>query len=354
MALQVIPTSFAVVDYCAAISRGEIQINRDYQRSPAVWPQAARSFLIETILLRYPMPKLSLYQLTDVKSRKVTKEIVDGQQRSMAICDYYNDAFPIAISSGLVSARGKKYSELDEDLQDAFLDYAVQVDLFVSATRDEIIDVFRRINSYTVPLNPEEQRHAVFQGKFKWFIYRLSAEYGNPMTDMGAFSAGQLVRMADTKLYCEICNALATGITTTNRKTLDALYRSRDSSFPEEETWEAALSSALDWLIGMPELHKSALMKTYHLYSLLLAWIDLSGKAPGSRIQVSANLRLADRESVVRGLTRLAEALEDTEDDRRDRLFDGFRRASQSKTNVKDQRLERFRWYCRALGGELT
>ena len=44
----------------------------------------------------------------------------------------------------------------------------------VGATPDQIRETFRRINSYTVPLNPEEHRHAVFQGDFKWFMHDLT------------------------------------------------------------------------------------------------------------------------------------------------------------------------------------
>jgi hypothetical protein len=79
------PTNYTIADYCAAMQRKEIVVNSDYQRSDKVWPPAARSFLIETILLNYSMPKLSLYQVTDVKSRKTYKEIVDGQQRSKIV-----------------------------------------------------------------------------------------------------------------------------------------------------------------------------------------------------------------------------------------------------------------------------
>jgi len=38
----------------------------------------------------------------------------------------------------------------------------------VAATPAEVREVFRRINSYTVPLNSEEQRHATYQGPFKF------------------------------------------------------------------------------------------------------------------------------------------------------------------------------------------
>jgi hypothetical protein len=352
MALQVVPTSYAVADYCAALERKEIIVNRDYQRSPEVWPEAARSFLVETILLGYPMPKLSLYQLSDVKSRKVYKEIVDGQQRSMAINDYFNDGFAVDRKSTLPEARGKKYSELPEELRAGFIAYPVQVDLFVSATRDEIIDVFRRINSYTVPLNPEEQRHALHQGKFKWFIYRISSRYDNALNTIGAFSDSQLVRMADTKLYTEICHAIEFGITTTNRGALDRLYDLKDATFPEEDTWEAELSHALDWIVSVPELHKSALLKPYQLYSLVLAVMACSGSAMATVNEMRGGCgNIAEREKVARGLTRLAGALEDVP---RDKSLSAFAEASGSRTNVAAQRKERVRWFCQALEGELS
>jgi hypothetical protein len=90
-------------------------------------------------------------------------------------------------------------------------------DLFVGATPAEVREVFRRINSYTVPLNAEEQRHATYQGPFKWFIARLSKDLGDAQIEMGAFTQKQLVRMADSKLFTELSHALLNGITTTNK-----------------------------------------------------------------------------------------------------------------------------------------
>lgn len=91
--MKITPTTFTIVDYCTAMTRKEIIVERAYQRSAQVWPQAARSFLIESILLGYPIPKLYLYQQTDLKSRKTIKHIVDGQQRSFTILDFYENKF---------------------------------------------------------------------------------------------------------------------------------------------------------------------------------------------------------------------------------------------------------------------
>src|SRR5438552_1917392 len=110
--MKIIGTNYSIADYCQGMERSEIVVNQEYQRSDKVWPPAARSFLIETILLSYPMPKLSLFQVLDVKSKKTIKEIVDGQQRSRAIFDFYNDKFSLARSSEVESAAGKSYSQL--------------------------------------------------------------------------------------------------------------------------------------------------------------------------------------------------------------------------------------------------
>ena len=125
---------------------------------------AAKSFLIETILLNYPIPKLSLFQKTDLRSRKTYKEIVDGQQRSRAILEFFEDKFRLSRSCEITEVAGKLYSQLAEEFQQDFLDYSLSVDLFVSANPIEIREVFRRINSYTVPLNPEEKRYSIYLG----------------------------------------------------------------------------------------------------------------------------------------------------------------------------------------------
>lgn len=69
--MHITSTNYTVADYCQAMSRNEMIVNRKYQRSDKVWPPVARSFLIETILLNYPIPKLSLFQRTDVKIGKL-------------------------------------------------------------------------------------------------------------------------------------------------------------------------------------------------------------------------------------------------------------------------------------------
>src|SRR5690606_35419547 len=194
---------------CEQMSEGKIVVNREYQRSNRVWPTKARSYLIDTIIHGFPVPKLSLYQSTDLKTKKTLKEIVDGQQRSTTILDFLNNEFKI---SGKSPLSGSYFSQLDDVAKTAFLDYQISLDIFVSATKEEIRQVFRRINSYTVPLNRQELRHARWQGDFKWFIVEMIEIYASLLKEIGTFTESQLSRMRDASLLTKVVLSTQVGI----------------------------------------------------------------------------------------------------------------------------------------------
>ena len=98
------------------------------------------------------------------------------------------------------------------------------------------------MNSYTVPLNAEEQRHASYQGKFKWFINDLADKLEGALLAMGVFKEKQLVRMQDNKSLTEQPDPFSHGIRTTNKKELDAMYKDLDYDFPERR---ATISASL-------------------------------------------------------------------------------------------------------------
>ncbi|MGB9072124.1 MAG: DUF262 domain-containing protein [Terriglobales bacterium] len=343
-------SQFTVADYCKGMKRNEIVVNRDYQRSDHVWPQAARSYLIETILKGFPIPKLYLYQITDVKSRETHKEIVDGQQRSVAILDFYNDKFKVSKLAENEDIRNRKYSELDQEYKQAFLDYAIDVDLFVSATTAEVVEVFRRMNSYTVPLNPEEQRHAGYQGKFKWFINDLADKLEAIFLETGVFREKQLVRMGDNKLLTELCDSFVNGIRTTSKQILDSLYKNRDETFPERDDFYERLTTTFTRIRKMDAIHQTALMKPYMVYSLAQSIThSLKPIRKFNKLFKSPKLKSLDFTTVLPNLSALAQAAEQEEAEGK---FADFIKASNEKTNTRENRIARFKWFCRALTSE--
>jgi len=349
--MKSLSTSYTVADYCNDMNSHEIVVNRDYQRSDKVWPPVARSYLIESILLDYPIPKLFLYPITDLKSKKTIKEIVDGQQRSQAIVDFYNNILRISVKSTYLEARGKLYQQLDEELQSNFLSYSLSVDLLQQATPDEIRESFRRMNSYTVPLNPEEVRHAVYQGDFKWFVNELSSKYDKTFANLGVFTNKQLIRMVDFKLIAEIIDAYLYGITNSSKRRLDNLYESFDSEFPRKDEIEERINKAMDFIIDLKEIHNGPLMKPYNIYSFILAINHVHSPIETLNREYEAPRGYSpERDKVISNLSMLAEALNNDETPKK---YKDFVMANTSKTNGALHRSKRFKWFCKALVGHI-
>ena len=345
--LTSLPTNMTISDYCNAMDRNEIIVNRTYQRSDQVWPEVAKSFLIESVLLGFPMPKIYLHSRTDLKTRTTVKEIVDGQQRSRTIHDYFHDKFALNSKLETEEVRGQRYSELDEEWQARFVTYSLSIDLFVAASNNEVREIFTRMNSYTVPLKPEEKRHAEYQGAFKWFIYELSRGFSPFLRDVGVFLEKSLVRMQDMKLFTEICHAIDNGVTTTNSVALNALYKKYDKDDGGVRVIEERLKPALDSIINFQFLASSQLSRAHIFYSLVLALINGENPIPGFERQTLIDLRNAD-EAEAR-LAELSEALNLEGPELNASPWKEFVEASASRTNVKDQREKRIRAFERAL-----
>ncbi len=330
----------------------DIIVNRDYQRTNKVWPTAARSYLIDTLLHGFPMPKMSLRQVTDVRTRRTYKEIVDGQQRSQVILDFYSNK--LRISGRDHRGTGSRYSELDEENQNRFLSYPLSVDLYVGATDAEIREVFRRINSYTVPLNPQEKRHAVWQGCFKWFVATNSSTYAQCLKEMGVFSESQLSRMSDSVLISEFCMSLAVSVFSASDTKLEEFYKSNDLDYPASAETQRRIDAVFGAILGWPELHRGPLMRSYNFLTLALAVTHIQN--PCDKLQELFPIRtpaLLDERSLL-NLSVLAEAVSSADEAEVDGPFTDFVLACSEGTNRLKQRQTRFRYFCRALTHQLN
>ena len=120
----------SVGDYCKSLNDGLITVNEEYQRNAGIWAAYARSFFIESILLEYPIPKIFLYSKVDLKSRSTIKEIVDGQQRSHSLQNFYNKRFRLSSKIDTEELRGLNYNQLSEEYQSKFISYSLPIDEF--------------------------------------------------------------------------------------------------------------------------------------------------------------------------------------------------------------------------------
>ena len=143
-------------------------VNPEYQRGGGLWPATAKSYFIDTILRDFPFPKVYFHERVDQDSKKPRREIVDGQQRLSTIVDYADGKF--ALGRNARELAGKRLSDLEQDQQNTFWAYTVSVDVIRNADRNDILQMFRRMNAFTLPLNEAEKRHSEFFGAFKDWV----------------------------------------------------------------------------------------------------------------------------------------------------------------------------------------
>lgn len=272
--MRAVYAPMSVGDYCKALNDHLIVVNDEYQRNSGIWASYARSFFIESILLEYPIPKIFLYSKVDLKTRQTVKEIVDGQQRSHALQNFYNKKFKLSSKIEAVDLRGKNYNQLSEEYQSAFLSYSLPIDEFRGVQPPEIQESFRRMNASNVPLNDEEQRNAKFQGPFKWFIQRVGQRYSEALHAIGLLSRRDLVRMADGRIYAEIVHTIEGGFVTTKSAEIDNLYKKYNTLFNEEDRYYGYLEVGIESVMQDTTLHQRELLRGYMFQTLALIFID--------------------------------------------------------------------------------
>ena len=264
-------TNYSVIELLQMLDRKELTVNQDYQRGTGLWPNSASAYFIDTILEDFTFPKIYIYEYIDRSVRGPRREIVDGQQRINAIHRFYNDGFRL---QGDGVNKGRLYSELDEDTQNCFLSYSVPIDVIRSASRAEILQMFRRMNAYTMPLNEAEKRHSAFHGSFKWFVNRVSDDLSEFFVEFKVFTTKQITRMADSTLISDVILAMEEGIVSTSPKQLENIYEKYNENFLDEDKYRIRIISAFDFIRDELEpLRGSFMMKPYALHSLIVALI---------------------------------------------------------------------------------
>lgn len=328
--------------YCHLLNEKSIVVNEDYQRKGGLWTPQARSFFIESILLEYPIPKIFLYAKVDLKNRATLKEIVDGQQRSLALQQFYNKKFKLSTKLETEELRGKNYNQLDDKYKSAFLSYSLPIDEFRGVTPEEIQESFRRMNASNIPLNDEEQRNARFQGPFKWFIQAVAKRYSPALAQAGLFSRRDMIRMVDTKDFAEIVHVIENGFVTTKGLQIDNLYKRYNVEFDNEEIYTEMLAVGIEEFLTREMLHRKPLLKHHIFQALALIFIDRKfGLGLLDRAMAAAEFEQVPSFENLELETLLA-ALDDPEEF--PQLF-SFVEAASSGTNVGRAKARRFVYF---------
>ncbi|MDO4239550.1 DUF262 domain-containing protein [Micrococcus sp.] len=205
---------------------GTLELSPKFQRRP-VWTSSAKSYFIDSILRGFPVPPIHIRLY---RSRGgAMREIIDGQQRLRAVFDYIEDKFSL---SSTVSSdwSGKRFSDLSEDEQERIQMYkfhAFQYDLISDA---QVLEIFSRMNTYSVRLSSQELRHGRYFGEFKSTIDTIARDHLEFWRRFRIFSENSIARMQEVEFTAELAIMMMDGFQD-KKKSIDAFYGHLDASW---------------------------------------------------------------------------------------------------------------------------
>ncbi|MDT8446519.1 MAG: DUF262 domain-containing protein [bacterium] len=148
----------------------EIDMAPDFQRYGGVWRIEAESRLIESLLIKIPLPAFYFDASDDERWL-----VVDGLQRLTTIKKFVIDkSLQLKGLEFLHDYEGKCFDDLSRALQRRIEETSLVVYLIQPGTPHRVkFDIFKRINTGGQPLSAQEIRHALNQGKATVFLKEL-------------------------------------------------------------------------------------------------------------------------------------------------------------------------------------
>ena len=132
---------------------GKLDVRPAYQRE-FVYKEKERNAVISTVMKGFPLNVMYW-----AKNPDGTFEVMDGQQRTISLCQYFNGDF----AWGELEMGAKYFHRQLSDMQQKFLDYELMV-YFCEGTPSEKIEWFKVINIAGLRLTEQEMRNAVYSG----------------------------------------------------------------------------------------------------------------------------------------------------------------------------------------------
>lgn len=256
-----------------------IFIDDTFQRR-SVWVEKNKVRLIESVLMGYPIPELYFWaQESDPETGHARYSVVDGQQRIRTIKQFASGNLIIKKSyldeaNQDMSFVDKKFSELTSPEKRLFWDYKIQIRIIpADVSKGTIKKMFLRLNETDKSLNPQELRHAQFNGEF---ISACETLADTTFWDKwNIFSASQIRRMGDIQTCSRFLIFLRRGFDgEISQSAINTMYDHYNETYPGKKKdlmLCGEVIKLIDTLFNM-EAKLSKFFKTQvHLYSLFVA-----------------------------------------------------------------------------------
>ncbi len=167
----------SVVDYNLStladlVTQGTIDLSPRYQRRNR-WDKKRQSKLIESFLMNVPVPPIFL---NEDKEKYGHYSIIDGKQRLTAIHEFFRGRLELRNLEVFSDANGLTIDSMPPGLQNVLKTRPTLRAVIILRQSDEDVkfEVFQRLNTGGVKLNPQEIRNSAYPGPLNDLILDLS------------------------------------------------------------------------------------------------------------------------------------------------------------------------------------
>lgn len=153
---------------------GKLDVRPPYQRE-FIYKEAQRSAVIDTVMKGFPLNVMYWSVREDG-----TYEIIDGQQRTISLCQYMQGEFSV----------DKLYiHNLQDDIAEKIKKYKLMI-YFCSGTDSERLEWFKTINIAGEKLTDQELRNAVYAGTWVTDAKRYFSRTNCPASNYNRYLSG--------------------------------------------------------------------------------------------------------------------------------------------------------------------
>lgn len=153
---------------------GKLDVRPPYQRE-FVYKDKQRDAVVDTVIKGFPL-NVMYWAVQDDGGF----EVIDGQQRTISLCQYVDGDFSVAIGDHQLA-----FHNLQTDQQDQILDYELMV-YHCTGTDSEKLEWFRIINIAGEKLTDQELRNAVYHGPWVTDAKKFFSKTGGPAFAIGS------------------------------------------------------------------------------------------------------------------------------------------------------------------------
>lgn len=239
---------------------GSLTIKPPYQRRP-VWAKKQKCYLIESILLGFPIPELYVQHNTTAEGIS-TFAIVDGQQRLRAILQFIGvdrdpkeqdfNSFVLDQLPASSKFKDQAFSDLSDDDKRRFFNYQLAARSLITDSESELREMFTRLNKYLTAAKPQELRNARFSGPFLKMVEGLAEN--DYWFENRIVSAALIRRMGDFEYISELLIGVLHGPQGGSSAVIDEYYRIYEDyeyEFPEQRRARKFFEQTLDVVRGV-------------------------------------------------------------------------------------------------------